>query len=72
MQKMKKLRKKVKTLNIREIEKRIDEKTSQLVVLLTEINTLENERNEYYETQKSWCSKIKNIIKGNENHIPFV
>lgn len=59
-------------MNIREIEKRIDEKTTQLVVLLTEINTLENERNEYYENQKSWCQKIKNIINGNENHIPYL
>lgn len=59
-------------MNIREIEKRIDEKTTQLVVLLTEINMLENERDEYYERQKSWCKKIKNIITGNENHIPFI
>lgn len=59
-------------MNIREIEKRIDEKTTQLVVLLTEINTLENERDEYYERQKSWCRKIKDIIKGNANHIPFI
>ena len=59
-------------MNIREIEKRIDEKTTQLVVLLTEINTLENERVQYYEKQKSWCRKIKNIIKGNESHIPYL
>lgn len=59
-------------MNIREIEKRIDEKTTQLVVLLTEINELENERDQYYERQKSWCKKIKNIIKGNENHIPYI
>lgn len=59
-------------MNIREIEKRIDEKTTQLVVLLTEINTLENEKEKYYENQKSWCRKIKNIIKGNENHIPYL
>ena len=59
-------------MNIREIEKRIDEKTTQLVVLLTEINTLENEKEKYYENQKSWCKKIKNIIKGNENHIPYL
>lgn len=57
---------------IKETEKRIDEKVAQLVVLLTEINTLENERDEYYEKQKSWCRKIKNIIKGNENHIPYI
>lgn len=59
-------------MNIREIEKRIDEKTTQLVVLLTEINTLENERDEYYKRQKTWCEKIKEIIKGNENHIPYI
>lgn len=59
-------------MNIKETEKRIDEKVAQLVVLLSEINTLEIERNEYYERQKSWCKKIKNIITGNENHIPFV
>lgn len=58
--------------DIKEIEKRIDEKVAQLVVLLTEINTLENERNEYYERQKSWCKRIKNIITGNENHIPYI
>jgi len=59
-------------MNIREIEKSIDEKVNQIIKLINEISILEDEKENYYKNQKSWCKKIKNIIKGNDNHIPFI
>lgn len=59
-------------MNIREIEKEIDKKTIEMLTLISEINVLEEEKEKYYEKQKTWCRKIKNIIKGNENHIPYI
>lgn len=59
-------------MNIREIEKEIDNKTSELIILLSEINELEIERNNYYKRQKNFCRKIVDILKGNEKHIPYI
>lgn len=59
-------------MNIREIEKKIDDKCTDLVILLAEINELEKERENYYKTQKNFCKKIVDILKGNEKHIPFI
>lgn len=58
--------------NIREIENEIDRKCSDLVVILAEINKLEEERTNYYKTQKNFCKKIVEILKGNEKHIPYI
>lgn len=59
-------------MNIKEIEKQINKKTIELVTILAELNKLEEEKENYYNKQRAWCRKIKNIIKGNENHIPFI
>lgn len=59
-------------MNIREIEKKIDDKCTELVMILAEINDLEKERENYYKTQKNFCKKIIDILKGNEKHIPYI
>lgn len=55
-------------LNIREIEKELENKTKLLLDLLNDINRLEDLKHEYYETQREHCRNIKNIL----NHIPFI
>lgn len=59
-------------MNIREIEKEIEEKANQLIILLAEINELEEQRESYYKTQKNFCRKIVDILKGNDKHIPYI
>lgn len=58
--------------NIREIENEIDRKCTELVTILADINKLEVERDNYYKTQKNFCKKIVEILKGNEKHIPYI
>lgn len=58
--------------NIREIENEIDRKCTELVTILADLNNLEEERNNYYKTQKNFCKKIVEILKGNEKHIPYI
>ena len=59
-------------MNIREIENEIDRKCDKLVILLAEINELEEQREKYYKTQKNFCRKIVDILKGSEKHIPYI
>ncbi len=59
-------------MNIREIENEIDRKCTELVTILADLNKLEEERDNYYKTQKNFCKKIVEILKGNEKHIPYI
>ncbi len=55
-------------IDIREIERELEKKTTILIDLLNDINRLEDLKHEYYEGQRKHCRDIKNIL----NHVPFI